>query len=540
MKAILLVRISSISQRLDEQTNNLINYAQSKGYTEDNLIIIENKESALKLSEEVRNGLNTMKAYIANDSSINAVFVWELSRLFRKQKTGYSLREYFITNHIQLFCFSPTFQLLTDDRSEVDGGGSVIFALYSELADAEMRNKKARFHRSKIRNAKTGKYSGGFVKYGYTINENGYYEINEQEAELIRYIFNEYEKGRSTMNLTKELKERGKINTTFFVRGILISEAYTGLSNEYGMNRTYPQIISIEQFKRCRKLAKERNKKADKTNEIYFCKKLIKCTECGTHYIGMKSSIMYLCYGRYGKEAKIFPEKACKDSPMININILDSLVWDVVKRYEIAFAVHPDENLIKKLNDEISINNEKINNGKKQLQTIEKKRERNNNMYLLGQINDEKYQANAKVFDAEVRELNNLISKSQNENKKNIRRIEEQEIQKNHIESYKNKEEYLNSIDDREKQLLIQNRVHEINIFEDVPNKTKTVVINLDKINAEYYRIHIHKKPVLIEYDTAFIDNDAGSTLKERLSKKPVWTEYPITIERRFERYKSK
>lgn len=338
------------------------------------------------------------------------------------------------------------------------------------------------------------------------------------------------------MNLTKELKERGKINTTFFVRGILISEAYTGLSNEYGMSRTYPQIISIEQFNRCRKLAKERNKKADKTNEIYFCKKLIKCTECGTHYIGMKSSIMYLCYGRYGKEAKIFPEKACKESPMININILDSLVWEVVKRYEIAFAVHPDEKLVEKLNEEILINNEKINNSKKQLLNIEKKRERNNNMYLIGQIDDEKYHANSKVIDAEVRELNNLISKSENENTKNLHRIAEQEKQKNYIESYKNKEEYLNSIDDHEKQLIIQNRVYEINIFEDIPNKTKIVIINLDRLNAECYRIHIHKKPVLIEYDVSFIDDDAGSTLKERLFKKPDWVEFPVTIEKRFVR----
>ena len=70
MKAILLVRVSTESQSLDEQTLNLINYSKNKGYKKENLIIIEDKESAIKLSEEERNGLNQMKNYIKNDSSI--------------------------------------------------------------------------------------------------------------------------------------------------------------------------------------------------------------------------------------------------------------------------------------------------------------------------------------------------------------------------------------------------------------------------------------------------------------------------------------
>ena len=39
------------------------------------------------------------------------------------------------------------------------------------------------------------------------------------------------------------------------------------------MNRKYPQIISVEQFEKCREIAKNNNKRADKTNEIYFAKK---------------------------------------------------------------------------------------------------------------------------------------------------------------------------------------------------------------------------------------------------------------------------
>ena len=75
MKAILLVRVSSTSQQLDEQTQSLIKFANEKGYSQNNLIIIEDIESAINLPEEERNGLNRMKEAIANDNDINAVCV---------------------------------------------------------------------------------------------------------------------------------------------------------------------------------------------------------------------------------------------------------------------------------------------------------------------------------------------------------------------------------------------------------------------------------------------------------------------------------
>lgn len=532
MKAILLVRVSSISQQLDEQTSSLINYAKTKGYIAENQITIDDTESAIKLDEAERKGLNKMKMAIANDSSINAVFVWELSRLTRKSMTGYSLRDYFVSNHIQLYCFSPSFQLLKSDLSDIDDNGSLLFALYLQMAESEMKNKKERFHRSKIRNARTGKYSGGFVKYGYKVNENGYYEINEKESELIRYVFNEYAKGRSIMNLRKELIERGKISTQNLVRQILISEAYTGISNKYGMNRVYPQIISVELFQKCRLIAQTNNRRLDKSSEIYFCKKLIKCVECGTHYIAMKSSLMYLCYGKYGTEAKLFPDKACKNSPLLNINLLDSLVWDVAKEREI-FCINEDiENEIEKLQKQIEINDDKIINCTAQLQKIEKKRDRNNHMFFIGQIKEDKYNINSSIIDRDFKELNNLIVESHNGNEQINLKLQAKNKKVELIDSINNKSDYIESItDDNEKQQIVQKNIKEINILEGIPNKTKIIIIYFHDGRAEKYRAHISTRPPKIEYDSTFI---YGGRLP------PIWVYYPLEIEKRFERYKRK
>jgi len=198
MKAILLVRVSTQLQELEEQTLSLKKFAIESGYKDKDLIIIEEKESAIKLEESERKGLNRMKDIISSNKDIETVFVWELSRLTRNPQTAYSLRDYFINNHIQLICYSPSFKLLLPDRSKIDENGSIFFGLYISLAEAEMRNKKERFHRAKIKNARLGRYSGGFVKYGYKVNkikESGNYlkyEIDEKESELIKYIFDEY------------------------------------------------------------------------------------------------------------------------------------------------------------------------------------------------------------------------------------------------------------------------------------------------------------------------------------------------------------
>ena len=66
MKALLLVRVSTGHQDLASQTQRVKEEALRDGYKEKDIIIIEDVESAVKLSEEERNGLNRLKQYIEN------------------------------------------------------------------------------------------------------------------------------------------------------------------------------------------------------------------------------------------------------------------------------------------------------------------------------------------------------------------------------------------------------------------------------------------------------------------------------------------
>ena len=82
-KCILLSRVSTQQQTLAQQTNELLRYAKSRGYNDSCIIVIEDKESAIKLDEEHRKGLIKMKEHIANDKSIDCVICYEISRISR-------------------------------------------------------------------------------------------------------------------------------------------------------------------------------------------------------------------------------------------------------------------------------------------------------------------------------------------------------------------------------------------------------------------------------------------------------------------------
>ena len=82
-KAIVLSRVSSSGQDLTQQTDEVLREVYKDGYKDKNIIIIEDKESAIKLSEEERHGLNKMKDHINKDKSIRCVYLYKLS-LIRK------------------------------------------------------------------------------------------------------------------------------------------------------------------------------------------------------------------------------------------------------------------------------------------------------------------------------------------------------------------------------------------------------------------------------------------------------------------------
>lgn len=166
-KCICLSRVSTGIQDLDQQTERLIEAAHYAGYVDDNILCIEDKESAVCKNEEERNGLNKLKEYISG-GNIEMVIVYELSRIARRADVLYSIRDFLIKHNVQLQVLNPAFKLLKDDGS-LDENSNILMGIFCSLSENEGYLRKARFKRGKMKKAAENKFCNGTPLYGYRV-----------------------------------------------------------------------------------------------------------------------------------------------------------------------------------------------------------------------------------------------------------------------------------------------------------------------------------------------------------------------------------
>nr|DAM58664.1 MAG TPA: integrase [Caudoviricetes sp.] len=495
-KCILLVRVSTERQDYDEQERVIYNQAIGDGYTDENIIAIKEKESGIQLSEEERQGLNRMKQAIEADSSINCVYAWEISRIARKKKILFSILEYLTQRKIQLKINDPSITLLNADGT-VNEASETVFTLFAQIAESEMRNKKARFKRGKSANAKQGRYNGGLIKYGYCVDSEGNYIINEDEASLIRTIFNMYVYERlSHSQILNELKETGKLEQTKqkqFITKILNSVEYTGEANKYGFERKYPIIIDKYTFEKSREIATQNKSEADKTKNLYLCKALIFC-KCGSRYTANSLSLQYICYNRFHKK--------CDFSNDININIADSVAWYCAKIQQMKLNSENVKQLVGKYKENIQLLNEKIDVLKQKIKGLNGKRERNADMYFNASINQEKFKSNERLINEEFNEYTSKINQLNAEITDYNRMIEASEESVN----YRNIVKDVNRMNDNLKYQIIHNFIKRIEVETIRSRVLKQLQITLKDDRLFTYLVDVRAKKLYKKCDDFELD----------------------------------
>lgn len=399
MKAIVLSRVSTEKQSLESQTEQLVNAAKQRGYNDSDIVIIQNKESGIKLSEEEREGIIELKARIEADRAIDCVFIWELSRLSRKANVLYSVRDYLQSHHVQLVCLNPAFVTFTDDFM-LDTTANMVFGLFSSLAENEMQVKKERFRRGRIANANDNKFAGGArVKFGYKLDDTKHYVIDEDEAETIRLIYHlcgdlKY----SQRQIYRELRDRGIKIAFATIRIVLLEEAYTGkkcvpfgATSKY--ERQFPAIITQEEFDKAYS-TRRGNLKDTKTNAtLHMGKKIIRCACCGSAMVphGANAHAGYRCNI---KMRQGYQDTHCDSSATINIWVMDSLLWQVARTEWQNFMRQRSKQEQRELIDENKSIKQKIAVAEAELEKIEVRQQRNLDAWILGDLEQSKYEAN--------------------------------------------------------------------------------------------------------------------------------------------------
>lgn len=411
-KAIIFVRVSTDKQHLESQEEELKRKALADGFKESNLIYIGKKESGYKLEESEREGLSELEQYIDNED-IDSVYIWEISRLSRKPQILYNIRDKFFSKKIQLKCSKPEFTLLTEDRKHIEQTTNILFSLFGALAEQEIIEKKERFARGKRRLAEEGRYNGGAIPFGYQIDKErgNLIIINEDEAQIVREIYNLYENGLSQLGIAKEFYAKDmKRFTISFVHQILTNRLLTGAktkSKGASYERSYPQIITIEQFEKCREIAKKNNLTLSKSRNIYFADKLIKCPQCGGYWSSSGSKCLYRCYKAHfiNKDYNGYDGiTLCTNRTNISINIIDSLLWHLAQILETEYILNMAEEDIENYKKRVEDYKLKLSNVENQLEVLTKKRTRLQEMYIDG-LPKANYDIQRKKIEKEEKEI---------------------------------------------------------------------------------------------------------------------------------------
>lgn len=183
----------------------------------------------------------------------------------------------------------------------------------NQYYSAELSQKATRGMRE-TRNK--GNFTGGTVLYGYYVKDKKVY-INEQEAEIVRYIFNESAAGKHGNVIMDELNEKGVLyrgkpfaKTTFY--RLVSNEKYIGIfkHDDEVFTNIYPAIISNDLFEIVKaKLTANRYGK-HKADVCYLLKNKLFCGYCGKIVgsgSGLSSSGKLMRY--YRCSGKIKPSK---------------------------------------------------------------------------------------------------------------------------------------------------------------------------------------------------------------------------------------
>lgn len=156
-----------------------------------------------------------------------------------------------------------------------------------------------------------GNFTGGFLLYGYK-TENKKVIIDEEQANTVRYIFEQYSAGVYVKDIINALTAKGILNhgkpfARNTVYNILRNEKYSGIYHYNGelFDNIYPQIVPTDLFEKVRRKIEQNKYGKRSVQVVYLLRNKLKCgycgepvsAECGTAKNG-EVKRYYKCLGR--------------------------------------------------------------------------------------------------------------------------------------------------------------------------------------------------------------------------------------------------
>ena len=231
----------------------------------------------------------------ARGREIDKVIVVRLDRLSRSLLDFCSLQEFLELHDVGLHSLNESLDTTTPL-------GRAMVKLLMVFAELEREQTADRTRQAMTARAGRGLWNGGRPPLGYDSEGNGHLTINDDEAQLIRTIFDKYVELRSAPALARWLNESGhrqkaytsrrkgptggKKFTAAGVRHVLRNPLYLGKIRHKGeiFEGQHPPLIDVAQFDRVEEIlsgnSKNRRAPPRSSQHEFLLTSLLRC-ECG-------------------------------------------------------------------------------------------------------------------------------------------------------------------------------------------------------------------------------------------------------------------
>jgi len=313
--AVIYARFSCSKQReasIDDQIRACQEWAKANDY----IIINTYTDSAQSGRTDERAAFQTM---VSNAGESEAVLVYAWDRFSRDKYDFTIYKKKFKDKGCKVIS-------ITEPIAE--GIEAVLLeSMFEALAVIESERTAQRVKRGMTGNALKCLYNGNVI-FGYDVDENGRYIVNDGESAIVNEVFDRKIAGESINSIAADLARRGigsrgNPATYGFVYNMLRNERYTGVYiwGEVRKVGGMPMIIEPERFQ----LAQTSKSRRTNKREYPLSRKLL-CPSCFSDMSGMG------CKGR-SKIYYYYRCKKCPDVKPIRADLLENEISNAIRDF---------------------------------------------------------------------------------------------------------------------------------------------------------------------------------------------------------------
>lgn len=310
MNAVIYARYSSdnqTEQSIEGQLRECLEFAEHTGLT----VVSNYIDRAYSAKTDNRPEFQRM----IKDSYkhyFDAIIVWKLDRFARNRYDSAHYKALLKKNGVKVISAKET----------ISGGseGILLESVLEGMAEYYSVELAEKVARGMTENVLKGKCNGGQIAFGYTIDKDRHFQIDQTTAPIVEEIFTLYAEGKTVSQLVNYLNEKniktikgGKM-TINIVQRMLSNRRYIGeyKFRDIVVKDAIPKIIDEKLFEQVAKML-VKNKKAParhKAEEDYILTLKLFCGKCGAHMVGESGFGTSKIY-RYYKCIKAKKYKSC-------------------------------------------------------------------------------------------------------------------------------------------------------------------------------------------------------------------------------------